>query len=65
QGSVFGTLFGALILQVVLKMLTYANLLGSYILVFQGTMVVVVVGLVTLAQNRSLLRALLRPRING
>ena len=60
-GSVLGSVFGALILQVALKMLTYANLLGSYILVFEGAMVVIVVALVTFAQNRSLRRRVSRP----
>jgi len=52
RGSILGSVFGALILQVALKMLTYANLLGSYILVFEGAMVVAVVAAVTLAQSR-------------
>lgn len=52
RGSVLGSLFGALILQLALKMLTFANLLGSYILVFEGAMVVIVVALVTIAQEQ-------------
>lgn len=48
QGSLVGTVFGALILQAALKMLSYANLLGSYVLVFEGALVVVVVALVSI-----------------
>lgn len=47
HGSIPGTVFGALILLVALKMLTYSNLLGSYVMVFEGAMVVLVVALVS------------------
>ncbi len=50
EGSVVGTVFGALILEVALKMLTYANLLGSYIQVFEGAMVLVVVAIISAMQ---------------
>ncbi len=47
EGSVLGTVFGALILEIALKMLTYANLLGSYIQVFDGATVLVVVAVLS------------------
>ncbi|MGH7120059.1 MAG: ABC transporter permease [Acetobacteraceae bacterium] len=47
EGSVLGTVFGVLILEIALKMLTYANLLGSYIQVFDGAAVLVVVALLS------------------
>lgn len=47
EGSVIGTVFGALLLEIALKMLTYANLLGSYIEVFEGAMVLVVVAAIS------------------
>lgn len=47
EGSVLGTVFGALILEIALKMLTYANLLGSYIQVFDGAAVLAVVALLS------------------
>ncbi len=46
RGTVLGTVCGALILQVVLKVLTYANLIGSSVLIFEGGMVILVVALV-------------------
>jgi ribose/xylose/arabinose/galactoside ABC-type transport system permease subunit len=52
RGSVLGTLFGVLILEISLKALTYANLLGSYIQVFEGIAVVAVVGVVSLTRAR-------------
>jgi len=47
EGSVLGTVFGALILEIALKMLTYANLLGSYIQVFDGAAVLIVVAVLS------------------
>lgn len=47
EGSVPGTVFGALILEIALKMLTYANLLGSYIQVFDGAAVLIVVAVLS------------------
>jgi ribose transport system permease protein len=56
QGSVIGTVFGALILQCALKMLSYTNLLGSYILVVEGALVVLVVALASTAGHLRLRR---------
>jgi ribose/xylose/arabinose/galactoside ABC-type transport system permease subunit len=61
RGTVLGTVCGALILQVVLKALTYANLIGSSNLIFEGAMVILVVTLVSWSEGKRMARRQVRP----